>query len=52
MNKYIIKRVLEVADYILDTKETIRETAKKFLSDHDEFYKEIYDLVIEKRNKK
>ena len=29
-----------------------RDTAKKFLSEHDEFYKEIYDLVLESRNKK
>ena len=29
-----------------------RDTAKKFLFEHDEFYKEIYDLVLESRNKK
>jgi recombination protein RecA len=28
-----------------------RDTAKKFLSDHDEFYEEIYQSVLEKRNK-
>ena len=30
MKKEIIKRVEEVSDYILETKKTIRETAKKY----------------------
>ena len=30
MSAYIIKRVIEVADYIINTKDTIRQTAKKF----------------------
>ena len=29
-----------------------RDTAKKFLSDHDEYFDEIYQTVLEKRNKK
>ena len=29
-----------------------RDTAKKFLNDHDEFYNEIYNAVLEQRNKK
>ena len=29
-----------------------RDTAKKFLADHDEFYDEIYQSVVETRNKK
>ena len=30
MNKFIIKRALDIANHIIETKDTIRETAKKF----------------------
>lgn len=30
MNKIIEQRVIEIADYIIDSKQTIRETAKRF----------------------
>jgi hypothetical protein len=46
-----IRRRLEILN-IDDEYATRRDTAKIFLSEHDEFYKEIYDLVLESRNKK
>ena len=30
MSAYIIKRVIKIANHIIDTKDTIRETARKF----------------------
>ena len=45
MNKYIIKRVLEVADYILDTKDTIRETAKKFNISKSTVHKDLQERL-------
>lgn len=45
MNKYIIKRVLEVTDYILDTKETIRETAKKFNVSKSTVHKDLQERL-------
>ena len=45
LNKYIIKRVLEVADYILDTKETIRETAKKFNISKSTVHKDLQERL-------
>ena len=45
MNKYITKRVLEVADYILDTKKTIRETAKKFNISKSTVHKDLQERL-------
>ena len=41
MSAYIIKRVLEVANHIIDTKDTIRETAKKFNISKSTVHKDI-----------
>ena len=45
MNKYIIKRVLEVTDYILDTKETIRATAKMFKISKSTVHKDLQERL-------
>lgn len=41
MSKSIIKRVNDIADYIINTKETIRETAKKFNVSKSTVHKDI-----------
>lgn len=45
MSAYIIKRVLEVADYIIDTKDTIRETAKKFNISKSTVHKDLQERL-------
>ncbi|MBQ2872871.1 MAG: sporulation transcriptional regulator SpoIIID [Bacilli bacterium] len=45
MNRYIVKRVLEVANHILDTKETIRETAKKFNISKSTVHKDLQERL-------
>ena len=45
MNKHIIKRVLEVTNYILETKETIRETAKKFNISKSTVHKDLQERL-------
>ena len=45
MNKYIEKRVIEVADYILDTKETIRKTAEKFNISKSTIHKDLQERL-------
>lgn len=47
MNAYIIKRVLEVADYIIDTKDTIRKTAKKFNISKSTIHKDLQERLIQ-----
>ena len=46
MSAYIIKRVLEIADHIIDTKDTIRETAKKFNISKSTVHKDLHERLI------
>ena len=54
MSAYIIKRVLNIANHIIDTKETIRETAKKFniskSTVHKDLQERLYQIDINKYN--
>ena len=54
MSTYIIKRVLNIANHIIDTKETIRETAKKFniskITVHKDLQERLYQIDINKYN--
>ena len=54
MSSYIIKRVLNIANHIIDTKETIRETAKKFKISkstvHKDLQERLYQIDINKYN--
>ena len=45
MSAYIIKRVIEEADYIIGTKETIRETAKKFNISKSTVHKDLQERL-------
>lgn len=47
MKKEIIKRVEEVSDYILETKKTIRETAKKYKISKSTVHKDIRERLRE-----
>ena len=47
MSAYIIKRVLEVAEHIIDTKDTIRETAKKFNISKSTIHKDLQERLIQ-----
>ena len=47
MNKKITKRVIEIADYIIDTKDTIRETAKAFKISKSTVHKDIKERLYE-----
>ena len=47
MNKALIKRVLDIANYIIETKETIRETAQKFNVSKSTVHKDIGERLIE-----
>ena len=55
MSTYIIKRVLNIANHIIDTKETIRETAKKFniskSTVHKDLQERLSQIDITKYNK-
>lgn len=55
MSAYIIKRVIEVANHIIDTKATIRETAKKFNISKSTIHKDLQERLsqidINKYNK-
>ncbi len=50
MSKDIINRVNIIADYIIETKDTIRESAKKFNISKSTVHKDIKDrlLIIDK----
>ncbi len=54
MSAYIIKRVIKIANHIIDTKETIRETAKKFniskSTVHKDLQERLYEIDINKYN--
>ena len=49
-----MKRVNEIADYIIDTKDTIRQTAKKFniskSTVHKDLQERLYQIDINKYN--
>lgn len=45
MNSYIIKRVIDVSDHIIDTKDTIRETAKKFNISKSTVHKDLQERL-------
>ncbi len=45
MSAYIIKRVIDIADYIIDTKKTIRETAKQFAISKSTVHKDIQERL-------
>ena len=55
MNKYIIKRANDIADYIIDTENTIREAANYFKVSKSTVHKDIKDRLylidIDKYNK-
>ena len=55
MTKSIIKRVNDIADYIINTKKTIRETAKIFnvskSTVHKDIKERLYEIDKEKYNK-
>ena len=55
MNKKIIKRVNDIADYIIKTEDTIRETAKKFnvskSTVHKDMKERLSNINIDKYNK-
>ena len=54
MNKYIIKRVNKIADYIIDTENTIRNTAKIFnvskSTVHKDMKERLYIIDLNKYN--
>ena len=54
MSAYIIKRVINIANHIIDTKETIRETSKKFniskSTVHKDLQERLYQIDINKYN--
>lgn len=45
MSAHIIKRVIEVANHIIDTKDTIRETAKKFNISKSTVHKDLQERL-------
>ena len=47
MSAYIIKRVLNVANHIIDTKETIRQTAKKFNISKSTVHKDLQERLCQ-----
>jgi len=47
MNKKIVMRVKELADYIIDTKTTIREVAKKYNISKSTVHKDLTERLLE-----
>ena len=45
MDTHIIKRVIEVANHIINTKDTIRETAKKFNISKSTVHKDLQERL-------
>ena len=45
MSTHIIKREIDIADYIIDTKDTIRETAKKFNISKSTVHKDLQERL-------
>lgn len=52
MSKTIIERVNAIADYIIETKKTIRETAKVFNVSKSTVHKDLKERLIEIDNNK
>jgi putative DeoR family transcriptional regulator (stage III sporulation protein D) len=54
LSKTILNRVNDIADYIIDTKDTIRNTAKKFnvskSTVHKDMKERLYEININKFN--
>ena len=47
MSSLIIKRVMDEAYYMLDTKKTIREIAKKFKVSKSTVHKDLHERLVE-----
>lgn len=47
MNKKITKRVIDIADYIIKTKNTIRQTAQEFKVSKSTVHKDIKERLYE-----
>ena len=47
MSTHIIKRVVAVANHIIDTKDTIRTTAKKFNISKSTIHKDLQERLIQ-----
>jgi len=47
MNSLIVKRVIDEANYILDTKETIREIAKVFNVSKSTVHKDLHERLLD-----
>lgn len=47
MNSLIIKRVIDEASYMIDTKQTIREIAKVFNVSKSTVHKDLHERLIE-----
>ena len=47
MKDYIEERVLELADYIIDTKSTVRAAAKKFRVSKSTVHKDVTERLLE-----
>ncbi len=47
MNKKITKRVIDIADYIIETKNTIRQTAQEFKVSKSTVHKDIKERLYE-----
>lgn len=45
MNEYIIKRVISIANHIINTKDTIRETANKYNISKSTVHKDIQERL-------
>ena len=52
MSTYIIKRVIEVANHIIETKDTIRVTAKKFNISKSTIHKDLQERLYQIDTKK
>ena len=47
MNSLIMKRVIDEANYMLDTKKTIRETAKMFNVSKSTVHKDLHERLLD-----
>ena len=47
LNKFIVKRVNDIANHIITTNDTIRDTAKKFHVSKSTVHKDIQDRLYE-----
>ena len=51
MNKNIVKRVLNEANYIIDTRKTVREIAKVFNVSKSTVHKDLHERLFDINNK-